>query len=209
MKKVLKMQRKTGRKPSPIYDLISMLLSNANAAQSRPVFVPFKRSEITQKGRPGRGSDRLCSREKFLKVRSFPAVLFYLLIAVWWNILSPIILETRLLLSGWMDTWTVSPPWCRIIYPSLGLLSFYTRLYWLTVTRGACQYKITPEEKRSWISFLIGFTLLHGVVWWFMARAYDLRKCNCTVKYRLLYVSCLQFTEIVIKLRPWFKQSGL
>ena len=54
---------------------------------------------------------------------------------------------------------------------SLGLLSFYTRLYWLTVTRGACQYKITPEEKRSWISFLIGFTLLHGMVWWLMARA--------------------------------------
>ena len=74
--KVLKMQRKTGRKPSPIYDLISMLLSNANAAQSRPVFVPFKRSEITQKGRPGRGSDRLCSREKFPKGQKF-SVLFF------------------------------------------------------------------------------------------------------------------------------------
>ena len=157
------MQRKTGRKPSPIYDLISMLLSNANAAQSRPVFVPFKRSEITQKGRPGKGSDRLCSR-----------------------------------VNGHMDSF----PSLVSDHLSLGLLSFYTRLYWLTVTRGACQYKITPEEKRSWISFLIGFTLLHGVVWWFMARAYDLRKCNCTVKYRLLYVSCLQFTEIVMKLRP-------
>ena len=41
----------------------------------------------------------------------------------------------------------------RIIYP-FGLLSFYTRLYWLT--RGQRQYKITLRNK-SWIRFLIGF----------------------------------------------------
>ena len=164
----------------------------------------FHSREVRLPRKGGQGEDLIgCALGKnFLKVRSFPCCSF--LLSIDSCLVEHIVSNhsgnkaSSLWVNGHMDSF----PSLVSDHLSLGLLSFYTRLYWLTVTRGACQYKITPEEKRSWISFLIGFTLLHGVVWWFMARAYDLRKCNCTVKYRLLYVSCLQFTEIVMKLRP-------
>ena len=126
----------------------------------------FHSREVRLPRKGGQGVDLIgCALGKnFLKVRSFLCCSF--LLSIDSCLVEHIVSNhsgnkaSSLSVNGHMDSF----PSLVSDHLSLGLLSFYTRLYWLTVTRGARVNTKLPQRKRE-VGLVFWLDLLYFMAW--------------------------------------------